>query len=453
MKLLDYFAQFLPDKVNLNQSRLDDLDTRVTSITQILKESDNLDGKVLDTIPQGSWAHKTIIRPALGLEFDADFLVQLVEDYSWNLDPQKYNDAIWDALNAHGTYVVRSTRKNRCVRVRYANLCHIDIVPYVVMANGAQVIVNRTTNTFEDTNPVGFTAWLQEKDDLTNGNLRRVLRLLKYLRDQANAFSIKSVLLTTLVGSVVDSWRAVDTDHYKDVPTTLVNLVEELDAWLQARPYKPSITDPSCPSTSFDHRWTENQYATFRDDIHKLAPKVRAAYDVEGRNASVTAWRDVFGDAFPKSLAPKTTTASSLVKAVFPHAGRAPKEQFIEEMFAVELTHGVSVTCEVSEPPGMNRPARRAALRTRGGRVVKQRQLLFKITSTDVPAPYRVFWKVRNQGDEANKAGQLRGEITEDEGGQQKSEQTLYAGHHWVECYIIKNGICVAKTREPVVIL
>ena len=236
MKLLDYFSQLLRDKVNLNQSRLDDLDSRVDSITEVLKQATELDGRVLDTVPQGSWAHKTIIRPAIGKEFDADFLVQLAEDFAWNSDPQQYNDAVWEALSNHGIYKVMTSRKNRCVRVRYANFCHVDIVPYVVRADGYEVIVNRTTNTFETTNPVGFTAWLQEKDDLTQGNLRKAIRLLKYLRDGRSAFAIKSVLLTTLVGNVVESWRTFDPDYYKDVPTTLVHLLDDLDAWLQARP-------------------------------------------------------------------------------------------------------------------------------------------------------------------------------------------------------------------------
>jgi hypothetical protein len=376
VKLLDYFSQFLRDKVNLNQSRLDDLDSRVDSITEVLKQAVELDGRLLDTVPQGSWAHKTIIRPAIGKEFDADFLVQLVEDIAWNNDPQKYNDAVWEALSSHGLYKVITSRKNRCLRVRYANFCHVDIVPYIVRADGDEVIVNRTTNTFETTNPVGFTTWLQEKDDLTQGNLRRVIRLLKYLRDHRAAFAIKSVLLTTLVGNVVESWRTFDPDYYRDVPTTLVNLLEDLDAWLQARPYKPTISDPSCPTTFFDHRWTDSQYATFRDNIHQLAPDVRAAYDTEGVDVSITAWRAVLGDAFPKSLTAAPLSAASILRKIASRAGRAPKEQFIEEMVPVDLTYSVTVTCEVSEPMALNRAARRA-LRSRAGRVPKQRELLF----------------------------------------------------------------------------
>jgi hypothetical protein len=59
-------------------------------------------------------------------------------------------------------------KKNRCVRIGYANDCHIDVVPHLVLATGRQVIVNSEEDKFEDTNPQGFTAWMKEKDDLTN---------------------------------------------------------------------------------------------------------------------------------------------------------------------------------------------------------------------------------------------------------------------------------------------
>jgi hypothetical protein len=451
MKLLDYFAQFLRDKVNLNQSRLDDLNSRVDAITEVLKADEDLELRVLDTVPQGSWAHRTIIRPPLGKEFDADFLVQLTEDAIWNADPQQYSDAIWKALHNHGTYALMTTRKNRCIRVRYANFCHIDIVPYVVRSDGYEVIVNRETNAFETTNPVGFTSWLQEKDDLTAGNLRKAIRLLKYLRDRRGAFAIRSVLLTTLVGNVVDSWRTFDPDYYKDVPTTLVHVLEDLDVWLQARPYKPSITDPSCPSTSFDHRWTDQQYSACREKVYQLSPDVRAAYDKEGVEASITAWRSVFGNDFPKTLTAAPLSAGAIVRKIVPRFGRAPKEEFIEEKVPVNITHRVTVSCEVSEPTSLNRAARRA-LRSRAGRVPKHRELLFRIADTDVLPPFQVFWKARNTGEEAKRLGQLRGELHPDEGRHQRRERTLYTGHHWMECYIVKDGVCVARSHDAVII-
>jgi hypothetical protein len=71
---------------------------------------------------------------------------------------------------------------------------------------------------------------------------------------------------------------------------------------------------------------------------------------------------------------------------------------------------------------------------------------------TDVPGSYSVYWKVRNHGPEAELRHALRGEIHIDGGNQQRSESTSYIGHHFVECYIVKDGVCVARAHEPVII-
>lgn len=83
--------------------------------------------------------------------------------------------------------------------------------------------------------------------------------------------------------------------------------------------------------------------------------------------------------------------------------------------------------------------------------------------NTDTPKPYQVFWQVVNSGSEAINSGALRGEIVESSsvgaGGLQSTsapgplrrERTLYTGMHWVECFIVKDRICVARSGPYVV--
>jgi hypothetical protein len=75
---------------------------------------------------------------------------------------------------------------------------------------------------------------------------------------------------------------------------------------------------------------------------------------------------------------------------------------------------------------------------------------VFAIEDCNVAPPYDVYWKIRNTGSEARQAGCLRGEIRKKSGTH--TETTLYAGEHWVECYVVKHGRCVAKARQPVII-
>lgn len=73
---------------------------------------------------------------------------------------------------------------------------------------------------------------------------------------------------------------------------------------------------------------------------------------------------------------------------------------------------------------------------------------------TDAPAPDEVHWQVVNTGKEAREAGDLRGDIEFGglgKGGLKKSERTRYTGKHWIECFIIKNGACVARSGKFIV--
>ena len=138
-------------------------------------------------------------------EFDADFMLNMKENPDWAGNPSTYVDQVYAAIHRHSIYGnMPHTRKCRCVRVGYANSMHVDIVPHLKLTDGREVIVNRDANNWEQTDPQGFTDWMRSKDAIANGNLRKVIRLMKYLRDHKNSFTgTRSILLTTLLGSQV----------------------------------------------------------------------------------------------------------------------------------------------------------------------------------------------------------------------------------------------------------
>jgi Second Messenger Oligonucleotide or Dinucleotide Synthetase domain/Adenylyl/Guanylyl and SMODS C-terminal sensor domain len=438
VRLLDYFDSFLKETVNLNQTRLDLLESRVEALVYVAGMDEVLGPKVVTHIPQGSWAHKTIIKPIGNREFDADFLLHLTEGADWSADPKRYLNEVEAAFRRSSLYQNMVQRKNRCVRIAYADDCHIDIVPYIVRDDASQVIVCRDTNSFEATNPEGFTAWMKEKDGITNGNLRKVIRLLKYLRDYKGTFSCKSVILTTVIGEAVRAWDA-DT-RYADVPTTLKSVVADLDAWLQIYPTKPSIEDPSCPGTTFDHRWDQATYTIFRDAIHRYSAWIPDAYDERDLALSLEKWQKVFGPDF-KAPAKAAVVATPMARAAAPTEKAAPNEEFITSRFPVKIRYRATIVGRMLP----NSPVR--------NRILPKGQSLRFHVSTDTPKPYRLFWKVRNFGAEAEQAAGngLRGQIEEPTAPDiTRSESTLYKGRHYIECWIEKGGEVVASDRHYV---
>ena len=325
MQHAEYFKGFLKDVVNIDDTRLNKLESRVEAVYKALKADSDIGTMITGKSRQGSWAQLTIVRPKPDGEFDADFLLLMDEQPGWG--PKDYLNAVYNALGRHPTYSKQNHgRKCRCVWLEYAPEngvgCHLDIVPLITLANGRRVIVNRDNNTWEpaygSTNPQGLTDWVKRRDQLTGGQYRRVVRLMKYLRNERGSFDgVKSVILTTVLGLQVTDASSLVPGRYTNVPTALVNIVEDLDRWLQARPRKPSLPNPAGDGTNFDHRWEESTYRNFRDRIHSIAAAMRAAYNEPDSAKSAKAWRDLFGDKFNppsgKSSSSKVLPATPLL--------------------------------------------------------------------------------------------------------------------------------------------
>jgi hypothetical protein len=454
VKLHDYFAGLLTDTVNLDQARLDQLDLRVGNIVAALQADKVIKPLYEDHIPQGSWPHRTIITPLPRREFDADFLLKLTPVDAWNDDPREYLKQTRAAFKRSFAYRDMVRKKNRCVRIVYANDCHVDVVPHLVLADGRQVIVNYADNEFEDTNPVGFTDWMKQQDGLANGHLRRTIRLLKYLRDYKTTFSVPSVILTTLLGDRVQPWDSAGA--YPDLPSAFVRLLGDLDDWLGWHPDMPVLADPSCPNTTFNHRWDQDKYANFAKWIKHYRAKADAAFAETDKDESLALWREIFGDAFAKSTAPAAAAegarvrgdapvAKSAVATVVARKVRAPGEQFIDELHPVRLAYEARIDATVRKRDGWRdgTPLRRL------GRTSKRMTLDFQFV-TSAPEPFTLMWKVRNNGPEAAARGSLRGTIFPDDGSRVRTESTLYRGEHYVEAYAIRNGVVVAVAHEGV---
>jgi hypothetical protein len=300
VKLRDHFAGLLQDVVNINPHRLQQLETHVGALSGYLRQDSGLSSIVRGFVPQGSWAHRTIIKPLPGQEFDADLLVKMKKQRSWSTDRRQYLLAVHQALGRSGRYRGRITLKTRCVRVSYAGDCHVDLVPYLHEYGwfDRHLIVNRRESRFEEVNPAGFSEWMLGRDRIACGNLRTTLRLLKYMRDYKGTFDVPSVILTVLVGDRVNRFLSFWDDRYCDLPTAFTSLVRATDGWLQERLDLPVIRDPSCPGVSFEHRLDQPTYAKFRDQFHGYAAKIGEAYAATRRTRSIELWQEIFGEGF-----------------------------------------------------------------------------------------------------------------------------------------------------------
>lgn len=438
MKLESSFSKFLENTVNLNQTRIDVAKSGIDTITTFLKSNELFGEIFIGTKPQGSFRQRTIIKPPKpDQDFDVDLLFELEPVKEWN--PADYLSNLSDQFKAVDRYKekVDTRGKNRCVTIDYESDFHIDIVPAVKMVNG-HVIMNKKTNQFEPTDGDGYALWFEGKNKVTGKNhLISALRLIKYVRDSKASFEAKSILLTTLLGNQVYSSDIVTT-QYPDLPTAFLTIIVRLNQYLQANPLMPTVNNPVLPQENFNRHWDQSKYAKFKDKINEYAAIAVDAYAEKDEAKSVEKWRKIFGEKFPESK----SNISSAVNV----AKRDIGEQFLSDFGIKEnIRYNLKIDAQVKQDG-----FRPFFLRGSFNPLKKKRKLEFFIKETTIPGSFDIKWKVKNTGPEAKDATDLRGEITDDKGFKNKIERTKYTGSHYVECYAIQNGTCVARDRIDV---
>lgn len=461
MKLASEFKKFMDDTVNLNETRLSLLEARVATIKEFLRGSD-WDPSISSFIEQGSWAHKTIIRPVNGGEFDADLLVKVRPVDEW--DAAEYVKELGKAFRASGRYAEKTQVYDFCVTVTYADECKIDIAPLVSgrRFEGGLEVCDKRSNTFVPSSPVAYTAWLREKNSYSgNNSFRKATRLIKYIRDIKKRFSCQSILLTTLIANRINWWDK-DSRNFSDTPTALQTIMARLDDWLQCHETKPAVLNPHLESEDFADLWNETQYANFRNFIHKYRGWIDDAMAAETRADSVARWRKVFGDEFApgevalKSEAKAIELATSLMSLTADHASN---------LVTMVMDYGVTVlprwfhdiphkqappwpiaeNCHLSVVVSAKYSRKRSGAREvpiRDGEAVSRDGGLWFDAKIDgfreVPSDCFVRWRITNTGTVALTKNAGRGTFYTPSSGVRRWEDLEYKGIHLAEAFVIR---------------
>ncbi len=445
MKHINLFEKFLKETVNLNKTRVDTAASGIDTITSFLKSGELTKNLFVNTSPQGSYRQKTIIKPpADDIEFDVDLLFEITEVEGW--EPKNYHKRVADQFRTSDRYKdkVDTKGKCRCVTIDYESDFHIDVVPAIRTQEGLWII-NKNTNTFEPTDGDGYANWFEAKTVIAQGFLVEVVRLIKYIRDTRQRFNVKSILLTTLLGNLVLEADAAEV--YTDLPTSLKILVNRLDAYLQTNSAMPVVANPMLPTESFNRHWDQEKYDLFRKEVQILNKQVNDAYGEQEESASVEKWQSIFGDDFSSlkdSVEDKAGKSIALGNAGHAHTPPWP----------LNLLYKVKINAYVFIKPG-NQWKFLGGINSDGRRLPNDWHLKYK-ASTKVPLPYNVKWQVVNTGSHAAKEDGLRGEFFDAKLPSHSLssdplinwESTKYTGKHWIECFIIKDGSCVARSGK-----
>jgi hypothetical protein len=483
MKLIDHFDTFMKDVVNLNDTRISQLDGSVEALQGVLRASD-WEPKIKSFAAQGSWAHKTIIRPVDGKAFDADLLVFVKPVDGWGA--KQYLTTLREVFASHGTYKDKVRRYSHCVTIEYAGEGKVDIAPCVVdrVSPGGYEVCNFNTDGFEQSEPSEYTQWLSERNSWAGKNgLRKVTRLLKFLRDIKRKFTCPSVLFTTILGERLSLKDSLNFTDFSDLPTALKTIVDRLDDWLQANPSRPTVTNPVLSGEVFSDLWDDARYGNFRDKIHTYREWIDDAYGETDRDESIGKWQRVFGDDFAKGAVVEKAARVSEEAVSLAKGAALARPGFQGDLVTLFTTFGRSVL-----PPGFDRlphkkrpiwkrvsqapfrvgvSATRHSARDRGvwidsplsGTPLSKGQWLrfqaLTETGTPLGGDFEVQWRVANTDREASRENQLRGGFESSNDGSCRWEHLAYRGVHSVEAFVVRkrDGMLVAQSDPFYVVI
>ncbi|HEX8554669.1 MAG TPA: nucleotidyltransferase [Sphingomonas sp.] len=461
MKLTNCFTSFLNDTVNLNQTRIDDLETSIGAIQRFLRQS-TWEPTIRGFEEQGSWAHDTIIKPVDRGEFDADLLVMVDPVDGWTA--KDYVKELGKIFKASATYGGMTKMWDYCVTITYAKEHKVDIAPCVYERRyvDAYEVCNAKADYFEDSEPIAYTQWLKDQNGYSGLNsFRKVTRLIKYLRDIKLTFSCPSVLLTTLLGNHIYSWDK-GSDDFGDVPTALKTVMGRLDDWLQARPAKPEVRNPKLWTEDIAAAWTDERYSNFRDKIRRYRVWIDEAYAAAGRSDSIIAWRRVFGSDFAKGeiveVKKSLVEASALARVMV-----ASDATYQHDLVRDVLIYGsgvvpTSVTHPAHQTPspwptgnrqwiGIHVTATHQRTRSRTGKAIGSGDVIaptgglmfhaLLANGQPIPSDCHIRWRITNTGVAAMFADCGRGGFYSAEKGNSRWEPLQYHGVHTAEAFLV----------------
>lgn len=422
MKTSEIFGTLLAnlrvgDTANTVASRRDE-------ITKALnKDFRSKEGSTDYKLMVGSYGRHTAIKGVSDL--DMIFLLPsgIRSDYDSDTGPRRMLDRVRDDLKAR--YPSTEIRVDQCVvRVQFSsNAFTFEVQPAFENDDGSFSYPDTKAQGWKVTKPRDEINATKKCNDRTSTNMRHLARMTRAWKN-ANGVAMGGLLIDTLVHKFF-----AQTDDYDSVGTGAFDLMSrDFFEFLKDEPEQDYYL-------ALGSRQRVHVKAKFQPKARKAYNRCLEAIEDEGKSSANKKWREVFGTSVPLA----TSEASRAFKDT---------EQFIEDQYPVDIAESTTIDCEVTQN-GWRPDTLRNMLRF-GTLLRADKNLTFKVASCSVDEPYELKWKVLNRGAEAERRDMVRGQIIDSSRPGIHEEHTDFKGDHVVECYVIKDGVVVARDRIDV---
>lgn len=278
------------------------------------------------------------------------------------------------------------------------------------------------------TNPLPEIETSKDTAQTTKNNFKYIANMLRAWKNE-QGFKFGGLLIDTLVYNFLNEnsqYNDISFDDYLGMTKDLFNFLQSQDK-----------------DQSYWFALGSNQHV-YNSDNGKFVTKAKKAYNkLKDLDEDSTILNDelieIFGSSFP--------TNENITENARAYNSRnlyQSSEEFIENKFPVDIRYNLKIDCKVTQ--NGFRPFLLSKLLKSNMYLRLHKNLEFEIVENDVNPPYDIYWKVKNTGEIAIQKNCVRGKIFKTNKTFQ-NETSDFQGNHFVECYIIKNGVCVAKSH------
>lgn len=450
------FKKFYYNKVVLPKEETTNLREKKKLNIQRLKDGleeynteNNTSYKIAETLEQGSVAMSTVTQNENN-DYDIDVAIVFDDVNLSGLGYIAVKNMVVDALRRKCTnFKTAPEALTNCVRIVYSDNYHIDFAIYRRIKNeDGSYSYEHAGSDWRPRDPRAINNWFKDEIKIHDEKLRQAVRLAKMFCKSRESWQMPGGLIqSVLCDEKIQNYEKMDEMFYYTMQEVQSRLEEDKEVC------NPADDTQSLLLKQKDKDKINNLCNRLKEKLGKL--DILLSDDCTKKQA-IEAWYEFFehdfwtyDDVTNKSAfaLAETRMIKSYNNTVFEYDDT---EEYIENIMPVEDRYYIKLDCKIVD--NNKTMIKLSTINNKCQRVPLGRSLEFYLDENRVPKPYEVYWKVKNEGLKAMENNSIRGEIFRsiETPKDIMKEYSSFGGNHYVECYIVKNEVCVAKDKIEV---
>ena len=376
-------------------------------------------------------------------DYDIDVAIVFESEHLGGLGAQATRNMIANALKREMSQFSEEPEvKTGCVRVRYTTGYHIDFAifkrsKYLEWQEEYDYEYEYAGDVWSTRDIKALDNWFASETKSKTDDLRKIVRLSKmFCKSRTTWGSMPSGLIQTILCS--ENFDFLHSRIDEKLYHTLKSIENRLKQKLEVN--APNNIDNARLITT--RQVDLDKMSRWKDKLSTQLEKLNVLFENDcTHQEAISAWEKFFNHPYWSELDRSIVEKSVSLEAY----GYENTEQFIESIYPVAEIYQVEIDCRVSTDGFREMPIYEYLekhLRGFSKFIPFNFKVKCKVGNTNCPSYDKVLWKVRNVGKVAERKNCIRGQIKERTN--EIIEPTAYEGTHYIECYLIKNDVCVA---------